>query len=252
MKKFLVLLLVSFIITMAGSVYSQPKFTISLTGGYGLPMPQLRGDVPDSVDRAETYLMKTGFNLGLTGKYAVDKKQSIRITLGGSYNKFSVNDNYTHTNDINIHSNISIISASLGAEYSFTPKDKTRPFVGLDLTGNFFSGETTETVTAPDTTQTDHSGIGSNTYKLASASRFGIAIGGGVDVSFNETVGAVFGIKYNFANLIGKEYIPSSAIGEYNLNDKGNGSLSSRNISYLQVYLGVSLFLGETKKSVKK
>jgi outer membrane protein W len=252
MKKSLVLLLVSFIITMAGSVYSQPKFTISLTGGYGLPMPQLRGDVPDSVDRAETYLMKTGFNLGLTGKYAVDKKQNVRITLGGSYNKFSVNDNYTHTNDINIHSNIGIISANIGAEYSFTPKDKTRPFVGIDITGNFFSGETTETVTAPDTTQSDHSDLGTTTTKLTSARRFGIALGGGVDVSFNETVGAVFGIKYNFANLIGKEYIQSSAVGEYNLNDKENGTLKSKNIMYLKVYLGVSLFLGETKKSGKK
>jgi outer membrane protein W len=250
MKKFLALLLVSFI--TAGTLHSQPKLTISLTGGYGLPMPQLRGDVPDSVDRAETYLMKTGYNLGLAGKYAFGKKSNVRVTLGGTYNKFSVDDNYTHVNDINIHSNISIISAGLGAEYSFTPKDKTRPFVGLEVTGNFFSGETTETVTAPDTTQSDHSDIGTYTSKLTSASRFGLALGGGVDVSFNETVGAVFGIKYNFANLIGKEYIQSSAVGEYNLNDKENGSLKSRNIMYLQVYLGVSLFLGETKKSVKK
>lgn len=250
MKKLLVLLLVSFI--TAGSVYSQPKLTISLTGGYGLPLPQLRGNVPDSVDRAETYLMKTGYNLGLTGKYAVDKKQNVRITLGGAYNKFSVDDNYTHENDVNIHSNIGIISAGIGAEYSFTPKDKTRPFVGLELTGNFFSGETTETVTAPDTTQSDHSNLGSTTTKLKSASRFGIALGGGVDVSFNETVGAVFGVKYNFANLIGKEYIPSSAVGEYNLNDKENGTLKSKNIMYLQVYLGVSLFIGEPKKSTKK
>lgn len=250
MKKILVLLLVSFI--TAGALYSQPKFTISLTGGYGLPLPQLRGDVPDSVDRAETYLMKTGFNLGLTGKYAVDKKSNIMITLGGSYNKFSVDDNYTHTNDINIHSNISIISASLGAEYSFTPKDKTRPFVGIDLTGNFFSGETTETVTAPDTTQSDHSDLGATTTKLKSASRFGFALGGGVDVSLSKSVGAVFGVKYNFANLIGKEFLTTSAAGEYNLNDKENGTIKSKNIMYLQVYLGVSLYLGETKKTVKK
>jgi len=250
MNKLLFLLLVSFI--AAGAAYAQPKFTISLTGGYGLPLPQLRGDVPDSVDRAETYLMKTGFNLGLTGKYSVDKKQNIKITLGGSYNKFSVDDNYTHTNDINIHSNISIISASLGAEYSFTPKDKTRPFLGIDLTGNFFSGETTETVTAPDTTQSDHNDLGATTTKLKSASRFGFAIGGGVDVSLSKSVGAVFGVKYNFANLVGKEFLTTSAAGEYNLNDKENGTIKSKNIMYLQVYLGVSLYLGEVKKSVKK
>ena len=194
----------------------------------------------------ESYFVKTGFNLGLTGKYAVDKKGRIRITFGGSYNKFTGEESYSHTNDIDFHTNMSILSANLGAEYSFTPREKTAPFVGLDLTGNFFSGKTEETVTAASTT--DHDNFGTTTSTLKSASRFGLAIGGGVDVAFNKSIGAIFGAKYHFANLVGREYLTTSAAGEYNLNDKENGSVKAKNIMYFQIYLGLTFHFGQQKK----
>lgn len=239
----IILVLVSF-----GSLKAQPKFVIALTGGYDLPLPQLKGTI-DSANSTlgESYFVKTGFNLGASGKYAVDKKARIRLTFGGSYNKFSGEEQYSHTNDIDFHTSMSIISANIGAEYSFTPREKTAPFVGLDLTGNFFSGETKETVTAASTT--DHDDFGTTTTTLKSASRFGLAIGGGVDVAFNKSIGAVFGAKYHFANIVGKEYLTSSAAGEYNLNDKENGTVKAKNIMYFQIYLGVTFYLGQQKKS---
>lgn len=236
------------IIASAGSLYAQPKFVIAVTGGYNLPLPQLKGTI-DSANSSlgESYFVKTGFNLGLSGKYAVDKKGRIRLTFGGSYNKFSGEEAYSHTNDISYHTNMSIISANLGAEYSFTPREKTAPFIGLDLTGNFFSGKTEVTVTAP--AATDHDDFGTTTTTLKSASRFGLAIGGGVDVAFNKSIGAVFGAKYHFANLVGKEYLISSAAGEYNLNDKENGTLKAKNIMYFQIYLGITFYLNQQKKA---
>ncbi|MBZ0204014.1 MAG: outer membrane beta-barrel protein [Ignavibacteria bacterium] len=240
------------ILLMTYTGYSQPKLTINVTGGYSLPLPQLKGDITDSTARegGNSYFMKTGFNLGLTGKYAVDKKGRIRITLGGAFNKFSVNESYVHTNNVEVHSSISIISGSLGAEYSFTPKEKTRPYLGLELTGNFFSGKTEEIVTAA--TVTEHGDLGTTTSTLKSASRFGISAGGGVDVDISKKIGAVFGFKYHLANLIGKDYISSSAAGEYNLNDKENGTVKARNISFIQIFLGFSFSLGHPKKTVKK
>lgn len=247
MKKAFVLTAV-LILTIAGSLYSQPRFVIAVTGGYNLPLPQLKGTI-DSVnsESGESYFVKTGFNLGLAGKYAVDKKGKIRLTFGGSYNKFTGNETYSHTNTVDFHTSMSIISANLGAEYSFTPREKTAPFIGLDLTGNFFSGKTEETVTAASTS--DHNDIGTTTYTLKSASRFGLAIGGGVDVQFNKSIGAVFGAKYHFANLIGKEYLASSSAGEYNLNDKENGSIKAKNIMYFQIYLGITFYFNQQKKS---
>lgn len=233
--------------------YSQPKFIITLTGGYSLPLPQLRGDITDSTAResGNSYFMKTGFNIGLSGKYAVDKKRKIRITFGGAFNKFSVNESYVHVNNIEVHNNMSIISASLGAEYSFTPKDNTRPYLGLDLTGSFFSGRSEEIVTASSSV-TEHEQLGTTTSTLKSASRFGISAGGGVEVDISRTIGAVFGFKYQLANLIGKENVSSSSAGQYNLNDKESGTIKSRNISFIQIFLGASFSFGYPKKSAKK
>jgi len=247
MKKVFALTVV-LILTSIGGLYAQPRFVIAVTGGYDLPLPQLKGTI-DSANSTlgESYFVKTGFNLGASGKYAIDKKRRIRLTFGGSYNKFSGEESYSHTNDIEFHTSMSIISANIGAEYSFTPREKTAPFVGLDLTGNFFSGKTEETVTAPSTS--DHDDFGTTTTTLKSASRFGLAIGGGVDVAFNKSIGAVFGAKYHFANLVGKEYLTTSAAGEYNLNDKENGTIKAKNIMYFQIYLGVTFYLGQQKRS---
>ena len=245
-KAFLVLLLFSII--SLGNLYTQPRFVIAVTGGYNLPLPQLKGTI-DSANSTlgESYFVKTGFSFGLAGKYALDKKGRVRVTFGGSYNKFTGNETYSHTNTVDFHTSMNIISANLGAEYSFTPREKTAPFIGLDLTGNFFSGKTEETVTAASTT--DHNDFGTTTTNLKSASRFGIALGGGVDVAFNKSIGAVFGAKYHFANLVGKDYIASSSAGEYNLNDKENGSIKAKNIMYFQIYLGVTFYFNQQKKS---
>ncbi|CAG1021810.1 hypothetical protein DOJK_01258 [Patescibacteria group bacterium] len=241
-----------FAVMIVSVTYSQPGFTISLTGAYALPLPDLKGDLTDSLERAagESYFMKTGYSVGLKGKYGVGRKKNIRLTLGGAYSRFSVDDSYHHTNHIEVHRNISIITASLGAEYSFLPKEKTNPFLGLELTGNFFSGKSDETVTADSTA--DHDELGTTTENLKSASRFGIAVGGGVEVTFNKTFGAVFGFKYNLANLVGKEYNSTSVVGEYNLNDKEESTNKAKNISFVQIYGGVNFYFGHPRKVVKK
>ncbi len=247
MKKILVLLYIIALISF-GSLYAQPKFTVDVTGGYSLPLPQLKGTIDSANNESgESYFVKTGFNLGLTGKYAIDKKRKIRITFGGAYNKFSGNETYSHTNRIDFHTNISIITTSLGAEYSFTPKEKTAPFIGLEFNGNFLSGKTEVMVT--DTSATDHDVIGTTITNLKRAARFGFSVGGGVDVAFNKSIGALFGFKYNFANVIGKEYSATSQAGEYNLNDKENGTVKAKNIMFFQIYLGVSFYFAQQKKA---
>jgi outer membrane protein W len=239
-----------FCFLLTATLFAQPKLTINVTGGYNLPLPHLKGDVTSEADRDETYLTKSGFNAGITGKYAIDKKGMLKLTLGGSYNSFSGEGDYVHTNNINVHNKINIITAGVGAEYAFMPKGKTNPFLGLDINGNFYSGEVKTTVTAPSTL--DHDDVGTTTTKLKSASRFGIAIGGGVDFAFSKNVGALIGFKYNLANLIGKAYEETSAAGEYNLNDKehthGTTTIPNRNISFIQVYAGVSFYFMQPKK----
>lgn len=245
-------IILAFLVITAVSIYTQPRLVIAVTGGYDLPLPQLKGTIDSSnKSSGESYWVKTGFNLGLQGKYAVDKKRRLRITFGGSYNKFSGEESYFHIYDVDHHATVNIISAGLGAEYSFTPKEKTAPFLGLELTGNFISGKTEEIVT--DTSSTaDHNTAGTFNTTMKNTVRFGFAIGGGVDVAFNKSIGAVFGAKYNWANVIGKEYVSSSAAGEYNLNDKEYSTVKAKNIMYFQIYLGVTFYIGQNKSNPKK
>lgn len=242
-------LLMFLIIASLGSLYSQPRLVLAVTGGYNLPLPPLKGTV-DTIHfyGGESYWVKTGFNMGLHGKYAVDKKRKLRITFGGSYNNFTGKESFFHHNNVDYEATVNIISAGLGAEYSFSPKEKTAPFIGLDLNGNFISGKTKETVTPPATT--DHTSTGTFKATMKNAVRFGFSIGGGVDVAFNKSIGAVFGAKYHFANLVGKEYLTTSAAGEYNLNDKENGTVKAKNIMFFQIYLGVTFYLGQQKKGI--
>ncbi len=57
------------------------------------------------------------------------------------------------------------------------------------------------------------------------------------------------------ANLIGKAYDSTVVANEVNLNDKeytvGTTTMKSKNISYINVYAGVSFYFNEPKK-VKK
>lgn len=251
MRKFLLFIV---FLLIGSAVYSQPKLTLNVTGGYNVPLPDLKGDVTSETDRENTYLVKNGFNFGLAGKYALDKKGMFRITLGGSYNMFKGEGDYVHTNNIHIHQKINTITVGIGAEYAFMPKGKTNPFIGLDINGNFFSGEFEEEVTATSTT--DHNDIGTETTKLKSASRFGAAFGGGVYFTFSKNIGAIIGFKYNFANLVGKSYDSVAAVGEYNLNDKehtvGSTTISNRNLSFIQLYAGVSFYFMHPRKSKMK
>ncbi len=247
MKKLTKAFIILFIFSAIG-IYSQPRLVIAVTGGYNLPLPQLKGTIDSAnSESSESYFMKTGYHLGATGKVSLDKKRRVRLTFGGSYNKFSGTETYNHTNIIDYHTNMEIFSTNIGMEYSFTPKEKTAPFVGVDFTGNFLSGKTEITVT--DATPKDHDEFGTTTSTLESATRFGISLGGGVDVAFNKSVGAVFGVKYHFTNLFNKQYNDTPLVSKYYLNDKENGTVKAKNIMFFQIYLGFTFYLDQLKKA---
>jgi hypothetical protein len=115
-----------------------------------------------------------------------------------------------------------------------------------EFTGNFFSGKLT---TTPDGgTATD--------ITLNSASRFGVMFNGGVDIAIGKSVGAVIGLRYNLANLIGKAYdSTNTSLTNYSLDDKeytiGTTTVAAKNISWLTIYAGVQ-FAFNKPKNMKK
>lgn len=261
MKKLSALLVVLAVMFAAsGNSFAQPKLIIHLTGGYSLPMSSLAGDAadlfaspqPTTVTTEPKAYMKTGFNFGADVKYAFDKKGSVRGVLGLSYNMFS--NSYDIPTTVNptatkFKPQINFFTASLGAEYAFLPKGKANPFIGVDFTANFYSGKMTlDPVPTGFTEQT-----------LKSGSRFGLQFGAGVDIALSKNIGIVVGGQYHLINLIGKQDYDSTATpvaNEYELIDKehtiGGQTISAMNLGALKFYTGVSFYLMQPKKKMKK
>lgn len=245
MKKLVALFIVAaaFLSFNNNTTFSQPQLKVHVTGGYNVPLPDLKGDLLDSADQINTLGMKSGFNAGADVKYFLGKKRNVGITLGLTYNSFS---NSVDTGSLSVKGKLNSFQAALGIEYSFMPKGKTQPYLGAEFTGNFLSGDGTYTISGVETKRT-----------LKSASRFGIALGGGIDIAFSKSIGANIGIKYQLANLIGKEYDSTfTSTTEYQLGDKehtfGTVTIPSKSISYIQLSAGLTFFFNQPKKVVKK
>ncbi|MEO8512372.1 MAG: outer membrane beta-barrel protein [Ignavibacteria bacterium] len=248
MKKLVALFIIvaAFLSLNNSSTFSQPQLKVHITGGYSLPLPDLKGDLNTLADTG-TYFMKQGIGFGADVKYYLGKKRNVGLTLGLGYQMFSnSSDSSTATGVTAIKNKLNAFTVGLGIEYNFMPKGKTQPFLGAEFTGHFFSGSFEGKFGTLTTTNT-----------LKSASRFGIAVGGGLDFKLGKSVGAIVGVKYNMANLIGKAF-DSTGLGtnEYALDDKehteNNATVKAKNINYLQLYAGVSFFFNEPKKMVKK
>ena len=237
------------ILSHADSSYSQTKFILNVTGGYSQPVGNFRNSIGinDTSSADWPYLMRTGYNLDLTGKLTMNKSANIKLVFNLGYNGFknwgdlnttvpleTDGGGQTETKTVQFLPDVSIIVLSLGGQYDFNPKTSVNPFVGLDFTANFFGGN-----------------FGSNPSSnfpkssLKSETRFGLQLGGGVDFNCNDYIGIICGMKYNFANLIGKgDYQSDASQTEIVLND----DIGGRNISYLQIYAGVSFYIGDVLK----
>jgi outer membrane protein W len=236
-----------------GSSYAQPQLTFHIKGAYNLPLPDLKGDLNDSADNINTLGIKNGFGFGADGKYYLGKKRNVGITLDLMYNMFMNNEDTVNNLGRDVKNKLNAFTVGLGVEYAFMPKGKVNPFIGVEFTGHFFSGsfEFTGLDTAGNST--------TQTYDMKSASRFGAALGFGLDFMLSKGIGVVVGAKYHLANLIGKEAPDSTTTlnaNEYMLIDKeytvGTTTISSKNISYIQPYLGLSIYLNQPKKKAKK
>jgi len=244
LKKLSVLLIVFTLFFAVNSSYSQPQVTIHVTGGYNLPLPDLKGDLLDSADITNTFGMKLGYGFGADGKYYFGKKRNVGITLALGYQLFQNTEDTSKYLGKDITSKLNAFNVGLGVEYAFLPKKKANPFIGAEFTGHFFSG----TYEATNVT--------TQSLDMESASRFGAAIGAGVDIAFNKNIGIVIGAKYHLANLIGKDFDTTAVpTGKFRLYDKeftaGTTTIDAKNISYIQAYLGVSFFLNQPKKKMK-
>jgi outer membrane protein W len=248
-------ILTALLILGSASQYSQTKFNLNVYGGYSIPLSQLSGDFPDTLNstgrldftRASTLLAKSGFNFGAVIKYAVDTTGNARLTGGLNYNSFTGSKDYKSGARTYI-SKTNIISISVGAEYSFSPNKKVNPFLGLEGAANFFSGKITS------------EGDTSFSISRQGESRFGVVLNGGINIQIKENMGIIFGVKYAMANLIGKSTESTATSSNPNTDDEGGETLAlielplndaetssnrTKNLNYFQIYAGLSFNFGD-------
>lgn len=240
-------------------VVSQTKWNLTFTGGYSLPVADLKGSFPDTLgttsllnfEKSGTLLTSGGFNIGAIAKYCVDSTGKARFTGGFNYNSFSGSMDYKRTSATLTYKNkVNIFTISAGAEYGLFPKKKINPFLGLDLAINFYSGKI------------EASGDSTFTIKRKSESRFGVIANAGADIKLNKSIGIVIGVKYALTNLIGKkteltnltqpltdDIEPGTGLTkELGLNDEESSNNPSKTLNYVQFYAGISFYFGKLIK----
>jgi opacity protein-like surface antigen len=222
MKKILLISALLFITLFYSQSNAQSKFIIHVTGGYSQPMGDFKSDIIplDTASANWPYRLKSGFNIGATGKLALGKTGNFRLTFGLNFNSFSnegtvdnvyavttpppgfITNNIAGKDGINggpstrtFDPKVSLITIALGGEYAFIPNGNINPFVGLELTTSFWGGSFK--FTPSDT------GIYRD-QTMKSEARFGLQFGGGCEFKLSRNIGLVAGLKYNIANLVGK------------------------------------------------
>ncbi len=241
------------------SANSQTKLSLNVYGGYTIPVADLQGDFPDTSNtgllnfsKSSTLLTKSGFNVGIAGKYVIDTLGKARLVGGLNINSLKGSKEYSRPTGILTYKNtVTIFAISAGFEYNFFPKKKFNPYAGLELAVNFYSGKITA------------SGESNQTIQRKSESRFGIVASGGLVISMSQKIGIVVGVKYALTNLIGKkseivtttgssvseiEDPGGSSFNELPLNDETNSTVKGKSLNYVQIFAGLSFNLGNAIK----
>lgn len=252
--------------------YSSPKFVFELTGSFDTPVGDARGELQDFFT-FKNYGLVYGIGFQIDIKYAATTKGNLYPYFSAGFCQLQ-NDDFEHSYiDSNIISNgyplpgdltynktnghsildIRIIDLSLGLQYYFTSKHSLLPFAGCEVNYNYIWGLYEQTpFTVPG-----NEGSHTTMFEINPASRVGIGIGTGMNYRISNHLGFVFGMKYKIANLFGKksEKTQSSSINpgdknKLNLLDNSAPDLNSnlnasRNISYLQLYVGFTVFAGQ-------
>jgi opacity protein-like surface antigen len=264
------------------SLRVQPMVTVHIMGGYPLPLDDLRGKIREySLDSnggrypvgdtdlstlfepgESTIGMKGGFDIGADVHIAFGPtgpgKRRLRVVISGGFTSLGHSQENYHFVDSagnedpgvsKVDIELKAIRVGLGIEWAFRPWETMNPFIGLDLTGHFYSGKT-KLDPAPASS-------GYAERELKSASRFGFAVGGGVDFAFSKNIGAVLGLKYNWANLLGTEYDRTQTTStSFALDDKSHTvdgvERSTKRFSDITFYGGLSFYFGQPVRKTAK
>lgn len=224
-------------------VFSQLGIKLGPVIGLTVPSSDYSGDVKDFYAGTK-YGMSSGINFGAMGKIQLGPLNG-RVSLNYSSLSNSGNPDPSSPNStLEVKNNILMIT--LGTEFGFgIPFSPVKPYAGIDLLFSTIGGTFNYNGTSE---------VPSGQNDIKSASRTGLGLAVGSEISFGKTFILDISLRYNLINLFGKSYegVTSSndRIFAYtSLNDDADPNYdagnskhpigSSRSISTIQLQLGL-------------
>ncbi len=244
--------------------FKSPEFILEFSGSFNIPTGSTKGNIEDFF-KFENYGTIYGLGFHLNIKYAANKKGTLYPYINVGLSQLQNDDNKKSYIDSNIisggyplpgsdiykptnGSSLLIIRsafAGAGLQYIFNSKSSFIPFAGVELNYSYIWGYYVQNPNLP----AGNNPKGQTTFNINGASRFGFGFNIGTDYRISNHLGFVFGLKYKLENLFGKQSEKSTEKNTMNLLDKASGNLNtnlnkSRNIEYLEFYLGFAVFAG--------
>jgi opacity protein-like surface antigen len=234
--KSLVVLLFPFLFQTSSA---QVSFSIGPSAGLTVPTGDYSGTTIEYYNGAK-YGLGSGANVGaiLKAKFTI-----VRLRVAGNFSFLENTGNSEPDKPesfVQVKHTVFLLSA--GPEFTFSVPSIVKPYAGVDLLLTTISGETTFRGVSK---------VPSGTFTMSSASRIGIGVGAGVEITVAGKHAVDICLRYNFINLLGKNFdeLPSDdRIDSYvNLNDEQDPNFAvdpdkhpisnSRSISTLQLNL---------------
>lgn len=254
--------------------WKSPTFTIDVAPSFVLPIQESRGNNIGEFFSFKNYGTKVGFGAMFNFKFGLGREGQYRpyITLG--YSQMQGKDNntaYIGNNIINTRYPfygdsiptpgagsseiiLRIPHIGVGFEYAVTKADKKKrmwyPFFGVEFLASVITGIYRQTSNNAPAANTPGVETG---YTIKSDLRVGVGAGLGAAFRFGKSFGLSVGGKYKLFNLIGKKSDVLNEVNKMNLLDKSAPDLNSnlskdRNMGSLEFYIGLTIFMGKTKK----
>lgn len=194
MNKF-IFKIILFLLFSINILFSQVKFSIGPTVGFTAPVGDYGGTTYDYFNGTR-YGLSGGINFGGVFKA---KFTSVSARLSVIYSSLKNTGGSEPGDDGYIETKQSILMIALGPEFSFALKSSSvQPYVGVDFLLTSFSGETIFLNVGK--------GVSNRTVSMASTSRAGVGLGGGVLFGLGKKYTLDIGVKYNMHNLFGKSF----------------------------------------------
>jgi len=223
-------------------VRTAPDFTLQFSGGLNLGMAELSSNYQNIFDaqqfvNGENFGVKTGFGFMLTGKVPLHAAGNIRLNITTTYNRFQ-SDMFTKTSPFGRVS-YNVFAFGLGIENSFSPSFKLKPFIAVEIQGNFISGKADIIDEAANSTRN---------VKIKNSFRIGYMVYSGLEYMLSNRFGINFGLKLTNANQVLKQSSIDSDPNEVSIRDKKVDDpldfAGFKNFTFTSFFIGFNIYFG--------